>query len=70
MAAGKSCSRCDGRMEEGFMVDVGNSIHNVGKWHRGAPLLKWWGLKVKKQDMLSVTSWRCNRCGLLENYAG
>lgn len=52
------------------MVDVGNSIHNVGKWHRGAPLLKWWGLKVKKQDMLSVTSWRCNRCGLLENYAG
>lgn len=70
MSASKSCSKCGRRMEEGFLVDAGDhNGPNVGGWHRGKPDKRWWGLKVNKAERLTITSWRCTSCGLLENYA-
>lgn len=69
MAGGKSCARCDGRMEVGFTVDAGYGESHVPLWHRGPPQKKWWGLKVNKKETLPIETWRCNRCGYLESYA-
>lgn len=69
MAAGRTCPKCDGRMEEGFTVDRGHGENHVPGWHKGAPDKRWWGLKVDKKSLLAIESWRCNRCGYLEQYA-
>ncbi|MBX7513469.1 hypothetical protein K3179_02795 [Qipengyuania sp. GH38] len=69
MAAGKTCPKCEGRMEEGFTVDRGYGEAHVPGWHKGAPDKRWWGLKVDKKSLLAIESWRCNRCGYLEHYA-
>lgn len=66
----KPCLRCGRTMEEGFLVDTADSgSSKVGAWHRGRPDQRWWGLKVRKSERLTVTSWRCTSCGLLESYA-
>lgn len=65
-----SCPKCGRRMEEGFLVDSADyNAPTVAAWHRGKPQKKWWGIKISKPDRLSVSSWRCTGCGLLENYA-
>ena len=69
MAAAKACPKCDGRMEDGFVVDHGYGEKHVAGWQSGKPVRKWWGLKVDKKRLLSIESWRCNRCGFLEHYA-
>jgi hypothetical protein len=37
----------------------------------GAPpkVSRWWGLKVRKKDLIPISAWRCERCGYLESYA-
>ena len=69
MAAGKTCPKCEGRMEEGFTVDRSYGEAHVLGWHNGAPDKRWWGLKVDKKSLLAIESCRCNRCGYLEHYA-
>ena len=66
----ESCPKCGRSMEEGFLIDAGDyNAPSVAGWHRGQPQKKWWGLKTSKANRLTIASWRCTGCGLLENYA-
>ena len=69
--ASLSCPRCGGTMETGYIVDEGyRSSRSVPKWSPGEPVKSFWtGLKVRKSDQRQVTTYRCRRCGYLENYA-
>ena len=69
MAAGSYCPKCNGRMEEGFIPDYGYGEKHAAGWHPGTPNKKWWGLKVDRKVMRRIESFRCTKCGYLENYA-
>ena len=67
-----SCPRCGGGMETGYVVDVmyGHGSAAVPKWVAGEPQRSiWTGLKLRGKEQLPVTTYRCHRCGYLENYA-
>lgn len=66
-----NCPRCAGSMSEGFLVDQGDyGQAHVSTWQAGEPKKSIWvGLKQRKDDQLTVTTWRCDRCGYLESYA-
>ncbi len=61
-------------MEEGYLPDVGYGSYKLTSWARGAAR---WGtffkrnvsLKMRRVEQLGIESWRCTRCGYLENYA-
>ena len=57
-------------MSEGYVVDVGYGSTSVPKLVEGSPVKSiWTGLKLRGKEQLSVTSFRCRRCGYLESYA-
>ena len=65
-----ACPKCGNRMEEGFTIDAGHhGSASVGAWHGGKPTKAWYGLKIDKAAKREIVSWRCTRCGFLENYA-
>ena len=67
----RACPKCQGRMTEGFIVDSGDyGAATVSTWQGGAPRKSFWtGLKQDKKAQMQVATWRCDRCGFLENYA-
>ena len=69
--SGHPCARCRGTMEEGYVLDLGNSNRRHREtWVEGAPEPSFWmGLKTERRKNLPVTTWRCRDCGLLESYA-
>ena len=71
MARAKTCPKCQSAMDEGFLLDSGESGRRlVGNWVPGAPEKSFWaGLSLKDRTPLPISSWRCRSCGLLENYA-
>jgi hypothetical protein len=57
-------------MVDGFIVDEGYGKFDRARWQEGQPRRSWWGsLKVRKKELIGVTTTRCRRCGYLENYA-
>ncbi len=57
-------------MEVGFSLTTDtNGGHCAGQWIEGKPEKRWWGLNVKGRKKLTVITYRCGRCGLLESYA-
>jgi hypothetical protein len=71
MAHARTCRACGGRMTEGRLINTDSyGGHKVPRWTEGVPERSYWtGLKVNKRDLLPVISYRCERCGLLEDYA-
>ena len=69
MATRKSCPKCQGSMSEGFMPDQMDNSRKVTKWVEGAPDKRWYGLKIRGKAQYYIQSFRCSRCGYLENYA-
>lgn len=70
MSENKSCSKCGGPMAAGFTVDRGYGGAVASTWQDGAPRKSFWtGVKLSKRDQIEITTWRCERCGLLESYA-
>jgi hypothetical protein len=66
----RTCVKCGGRTEQGFVVDSADGgASKVAGWMEGAPVKKWYGLKTSKLRKLDIESWRCTKCGFLENYA-
>lgn len=68
MLDARTCRECGGRMERGFVVDTTYGGNAVSRWLGGAPVKRWWGLQVKEKDTREITSYRCERCGLLQSY--
>ena len=66
-----ACPKCQGSMVEGFVVDHTYGGHAVAAWAEGPPQKSFWvGVKVSEKETLEIRTYRCNRCGYLENYAG
>lgn len=64
------CPRCHARMARGFIVDETHSSRVVARWAPGEPRKSMWtGLKIDKNDLLPVATFRCAKCGYLESYA-
>jgi predicted nucleic-acid-binding Zn-ribbon protein len=70
MAQAKHCPKCSTSMAEGFVVDVSHGTMAVTNWVEGAPEKNMWtGLKLSGKARSEIATWRCNRCGFLEQYA-
>lgn len=70
MPKSHSCPKCAGTMTLGFIADATYGAYGVAKWVAGeAEKSVWTGIKIKGKEQRDVESWRCNRCGFIENYA-
>ena len=70
MAEARTCPKCGGGMEDGYVVDQGYGTNTVPGWREGEPRKSiWTGLKLGGSTPLEITTWRCRRCGYLESYA-
>ena len=67
----KSCAKCGGRMEQGFLLEQRDgNMKDVTEWIEGATEKGWFGtVKVRRKRQLAVETHRCTRCGYLESYA-
>ncbi len=65
-----NCLRCQTPMVEGFIKDETRNGLTDQEWVEG-PVVKsfWLGLNTKGRERHHVRTWRCPRCGYLENYA-
>ena len=64
-----TCPKCQGSMSEGFSAADRQGMRTVSSWHEGEPRKAWWGDVKMSKKPLPIITWRCNRCGFLENYA-
>lgn len=65
------CARCGGPMSEGFIVDNTYGGREVSSWVEGEPTKSFWaGLSFHGHQPIEIKTWRCDRCGFLESYAG
>ena len=67
----RQCPKCAGSMSEGFVADrTHHSAAAVPSWVEGEPERSvWTGLKLRGKPRIDIASWRCTRCGFLEQYA-
>lgn len=58
-------------MSEGFVADRSqHGAAGVPSWVEGEPERSvWTGLKLSGKSRLEIATWRCIRCGFLEQYA-
>ena len=59
-------------MSTGFIVDSSYGAEVVSTWQEGEPRTKWWamgGIVRSGAARIQVTTLRCDRCGLLREYA-
>ncbi len=64
------CPKCEGAMTEGFIIDLAHGAVRQATWQKGPPVKSFlYGIKQVRQDQLAVATYRCDRCGYLENYA-
>ena len=69
--ADPTCPACRVPMEVGFVRDdTAHSQSTPAEWVEGRPERTWFiGLKVKDHDRYEIESWRCPRCGALQDFA-
>lgn len=64
------CPKCDGRMEQGFVLDNTYGGRLVSQWAPGAPQKSFWlGTKLPDDELIPIGVFRCEQCGFLESYA-
>lgn len=56
-------------MTEGFINTEKSGMPAVTTWVEGPPAKGWWGNIKTPGTPLKIATWRCKRCGFLENYA-
>jgi hypothetical protein len=57
-------------MEQGFIPETTRHSQNVDIWVEGLPEKSFWsGIKTRGLMQHKIESWRCQKCGFLENYA-
>ena len=65
----RTCPRCGGRMEQGFIPEARDSSGRVATWYEGTPR-RWLGLlRLRGRRHMTVETWRCSRCSVLESFA-
>ena len=68
MMRSNSCPKCHGGMAEGYVVAEKQGMRGISSWMAGAPIRGWFGIKASGKP-IEIATWRCGRCGYLENYA-
>jgi hypothetical protein len=66
------CRRCEGRLERGFLVDHGDMhVQLAAAWASGEPQTGFWRTSAvgRGERRMTLASYRCTCCGLLETYA-
>lgn len=64
------CPKCQSAMKRGFTLDHTYGYLAVTSWVEGEPEKSLWtGLKTGGRKVLPIETWRCQKCGYLENYA-
>jgi len=57
-------------MTEGFIPDESHGWRSTSNWVAGTPQKSLWtGVRLRGRNKIPIQSWRCTRCGFLENYA-
>ena len=58
-------------MEEGFLPDFARANVLQQGWAKGIPRLSRLGrsIKIRRQDLIAVLTFRCTQCGYLESYS-
>ena len=70
MPQSNQCPKCGGSMAEGFVLDKTHGGAGVAAWVEGAPMISLWtGVRLTGRPQTRIATWRCRRCGFLENYA-
>ncbi|HRO04270.1 MAG TPA: PF20097 family protein [Terricaulis sp.] len=66
-----TCPKCQGGMQKGWVLDSAHGgSRAISTWVEGEPKPSiWLGLKLGGATPIPLESWRCKRCGFLENYA-
>lgn len=62
------CPKCQTSMSEGFVLTERHGMLAIIGWSKGTPRKGWFGVKSSGKP-IEISTWRCQRCGLLENYA-
>ncbi len=66
----KSCPKCEGEMEQGFVLDNTNGGRLVSHWSSGQPKESFWtGTKLSQEKQIPIGTFRCKGCGFLESFA-
>ena len=65
------CPKCGRPMHPGYLLERRDGDRRaVTEWVEGAPERSFWlGVKTSGRQVLSVTVYRCERCGFREAYA-
>jgi predicted nucleic acid-binding Zn ribbon protein len=64
------CPKCDGAMEQGFVMDFTHGSRLVSSWVPGPPMKSFWfGTQMPAERLVPIGAFRCTRCGFLESYA-
>jgi hypothetical protein len=64
------CIRCHAQMEAGFVAYVSEYGWKQAIWSPGEPKERHLiGLKLEKEQVVPITTFRCPKCEYLESYA-
>ena len=65
------CTQCGGQMTRGYLLDHAHAAYHTAQWLEGAPVSSGFGDRIRPRldRSIPVTTFRCNRCGYLQNYA-
>ena len=65
----QQCPKCNGRMEQGFILDKGLNKQYVSRWAAGQPEKSFF-TGVADTQAIPIGAFRCSSCGYLESCAG
>ena len=65
------CPKCKGTMHSGFVANAAHGQMLQSSWSPGEPESRRYigGVKVKRDEQVPMTAWRCTDCGYVEFYA-
>jgi hypothetical protein len=70
MSKAVECIRCHAQMEVGYVPNLREGGFSQQVWSPGEPRKSFWtGLKMQADQLVSVKTLRCPKCGYLESYA-
>lgn len=65
----QQCPKCDGQMEQGFIIDNARAAHGVSQWAPGSPQKSFLTSTIFPAGTLPLGAFRCSECGYTEFYA-
>jgi len=64
------CPKCQGEMEQGFVIDDTYGARIVSHWSSGQPKKSFWtGAILPGDKQIPIGTFRCKDCGYLESFA-